>query len=437
MTSGQSLQTHPHPPAKPKHKRRKSLYRTIALRMMLLGLSVLVALGVLEVLLRVVGPAPGKPRYGDAALGFIAMPNVTESFVLPEYGGTLTMKTNNMGFHEDEDTTVAANPGTTRILVVGDSQTAGECANRETYPNLLEERLNGADGGRRFEVINAGVGRYSPYQYYVNARRLLPALKPDHLIVGLYIGNDFMDLIRQDDRPYLTRQSDGTVELRRPEFMIYADPESPPRAFALTQTATLARRALGPTFLYQMRRARMLWHTAVSARRSVANAVADIVRYMWEVKAVAGISRGFITQTLLQHVWFHRFPQTLDDALYLNRYVMTLFRELCRQNGVQLTYVILPTKLQIEPEAMQGILRQVAHYQPDYAVDRLRAFEDRLTEQTLSDSAELGITAIDLRPPMLQRGPGMPLYYPEEMHLNPTGNSVIAGILGEAVGKAQ
>jgi lysophospholipase L1-like esterase len=405
--------------------------QAVALRVLVLGVSLLMGLGLVEVTLRLAGIKPARPNYGDTFLGFVTKPNLTETFSFPEYGGLLTMKTNNMGFHEDRDTSVLKAPGVTRIVAVGDSQTAGECTNPENYPNILGAQLNGWAGHGKFEVIDAATGRYSPYQYYVKTARQLVQLKPDLLMVGLYIGNDFMDLIRQDDRPYLTREPDGKIEAHRPEFLMYEDPESSPGLLASTRVASLTNQVLGPTLLYQARRARMLWHNAANGQQSMT----DVVRYMWEVKRLTDISLGFMTQSMLQQVWFHRFPNTIENALYLNRYVMTQFKELCRNNGIQLTYVIVPTKLAVEPEDMKGVLAEVAHSNPDYTLGRLQAFEDRLTERVLRDCAELGIQAVDLRQPMRERRAGVRLYYPEEMHLNPAGNRVIAGVLFDALAR--
>jgi len=404
-------------------KRGGGWLRLVALRAGVLCLSLVVSLVMLEGLLRIVGVKSSLPRYGDAALGFVTPANFTETFVFPEYGGWLTMKTNNLGFHEDRDTSLTKAPGVTRIVVVGDSQTAGECANNENYPNILEDRLNA--GGGKFEVLNAGTGRYSPYQYYTKTTRQVLQLKPDRLIVGLYIGNDFMDLIRQDDRPYLTLEPDRTVKAHRPEFVILDDPESAPGLLESTRIVSLAKPVLGPTLLYQLRRARMLWHDAANEHHTVV----DVMRYMWEVKKLTDISLGFMTQSMLQHVWFNRFPDSLDNALYLNRYVMIQFRELCRRNGIQLAYVLIPTKLEIEPDDMRAVIGQVTRYDPAYTLERLQAFEDRLTDRVLQDCADLSIPAVDLRQPMRERRNGARLYYPEEMHLNANGNRVIAGIL--------
>lgn len=76
-----------------------------------------------------------------------------------------------------------APPGTFRIIMLGGSTVAGSRAgaNAQTIPAQLEELLNaGAPAGRRYEVINAGVGGYTAYQataYYLSSLyRYHPAL---------------------------------------------------------------------------------------------------------------------------------------------------------------------------------------------------------------------------------------------------------------------
>ena len=113
----------------------------------MLAISLSIGLGLIEIALRIVGAQPNRQQSGDALLGFVSQPNLTETFVFPEYGGPLTMKTNNMGFHEDENTAILKAPGVTRIIAIGDSQTAGECTNSENYPNILGAELNRTAGG--------------------------------------------------------------------------------------------------------------------------------------------------------------------------------------------------------------------------------------------------------------------------------------------------
>src|SRR5205823_1433580 len=90
----------------------------------------------------------------DRDLGFRLAP----SFVVD---GELI--TNALGLRE-RDLSVAKRPGTIRILCLGDSFTFGMTPLDQSWPKILERRLQRRFPGRSLEVINAGVPRYSTYQ---------------------------------------------------------------------------------------------------------------------------------------------------------------------------------------------------------------------------------------------------------------------------------
>jgi len=76
------------------------------------------------------------------------------------------------------------------VLVLGDSITFGWGVDfSQTYPKILEKRLNDTFTGRRFEVINSGVGNY-------NLRDEVSYLKyeglkysPDLIILGFFVND--------------------------------------------------------------------------------------------------------------------------------------------------------------------------------------------------------------------------------------------------------
>jgi lysophospholipase L1-like esterase len=397
--------------------------RSLAPKILALCLSLTLCLGLAELGLRLSGAPPAARPIGDALLGFGTIPNRVETFNFPEYGGMLTMKTNNLGFHDDTDTPIQKPSHTYRVAFVGDSQTAGECANHESFPHEFERLMNqSGSSATHVEVLNAGVGRYSPYQYYVKTSSQIVPLKPDHLIVGIYLGNDFMDLMRPDDRPYLTWQPDGSIRPHRPQFVMLDDPASPPSMLESLRLFGLMRQLAGPTLLYEVRRANLLLHDAAGNR----NGLLAAFRYMLEVKQLTDISLGFMTQSLLQQVWFRHFPDTLPVAFRFDRYVMAQFKALCAANGIRLTYLIVPTKLQVEPEEMGPVLAKVAAHDPSMTTAALQGFENRLADELLQAGRDLGVEVLDVRQALIERRAGRRFYNPEEMHLTPAGNRAMA-----------
>jgi lysophospholipase L1-like esterase len=107
-------------------------------------------------------------------------------------GGSFECSTNSLGLREDGDLS-AAHPDL-RILVTGDSHTDGVCENSESYANRLEASLLADRPGKTVEVLNAGTGGFSFYNYLGVLEKFLD-LAPDAFIVGVYGGNDFREVL--------------------------------------------------------------------------------------------------------------------------------------------------------------------------------------------------------------------------------------------------
>ena len=118
----------------------------------------------------------------------------TKTFVLEpgeyrsEYG--VTAHVNSAGFVGRE--LEPDGPDLWRIVAVGDSCTYGGGSDSDSYPALLDARLNLREGpGRRFEVVNAGISGLNSELALRRLRTRVLALDPD--VVTLYIGwNDLM-----------------------------------------------------------------------------------------------------------------------------------------------------------------------------------------------------------------------------------------------------
>lgn len=116
-------------------------------------------------------------------------------------------RSNNLGLR-GRDLSPQKPPGTYRVVMLGDSFTAGKgVADDETFSHLLEETLDRGEGPR-VEVLNAGVDSYAPLASYVQLREKLLPLEPDLVVLNF----DMSDLLQETSYRLLARYSaDGEI----------------------------------------------------------------------------------------------------------------------------------------------------------------------------------------------------------------------------------
>ncbi|TAJ16298.1 MAG: hypothetical protein EPO68_11350 [Planctomycetota bacterium] len=125
----------------------------------------------------------------DALRGFTRRPSASQTYSFEEHaGGSYTARTNALAMREDAEP-AEVRPDL-RVLVTGDSHTDGACENSESFANRCEALLAAADAGRTVEVLNAGNGSYSFYNYLGVLERCA-GLRPHVLVVCVYGGNDW------------------------------------------------------------------------------------------------------------------------------------------------------------------------------------------------------------------------------------------------------
>lgn len=124
------------------------------------------------------------------------VPNSSKVFVhhRANGGASVEVKINSLGFRDDEFAREPA-AGRKRIIVYGDSFVEAEFTPLErSFTKQLERHLTGA--GRGVEVINAGVVAYGPDQSALRIEAEAEELKPDLVVLAIFAGNDFGDLLR-------------------------------------------------------------------------------------------------------------------------------------------------------------------------------------------------------------------------------------------------
>lgn len=118
-------------------------------------------------------------RFGifDADLGWSLRANATSADGLTH--------TNSRGWRGQREYANVASPGQLRIVCAGDSFTfCEEVGDRESWPFLLEERLEGTA-----EVVNLGVGGYGTDQALLRFGSDYPRAKVDVVFIGLLLEN--------------------------------------------------------------------------------------------------------------------------------------------------------------------------------------------------------------------------------------------------------
>jgi hypothetical protein len=177
---------------------------------MLLCASLLVTLGILEVSLRLLYPPPLHFRYPqesydfDPDVGHVLRPR-QQTFSIDR-----RVHTNTLGLR-DHDMTPRPEPGTLRVLALGDSQTFGNGIDlAQTWPKQLERVLSSTPP-RRWEVINGGVPGTDTWQHEILLNRLLDLTQPHAVVLALYV-NDVVP--RHDPRTVDTEQRTNTWQRR-------------------------------------------------------------------------------------------------------------------------------------------------------------------------------------------------------------------------------
>jgi hypothetical protein len=176
-------------------------------------LTVLISVGVSLVVAEFVLRGFLGPRFlgiyqRDDRVLYRLIPGAERVTVLPPInGGTvIRYKINSQGFRGPE---LARSGELTRILVYGDSFIQGDFSpTGDTFTEQLKGQL-ARKTGKGVEVVNAGVAGYGPDQELRRMEAELPALKPNIVIVAIYAGNDFGDLLR--DKLYRL-SDDGSLE---------------------------------------------------------------------------------------------------------------------------------------------------------------------------------------------------------------------------------
>jgi lysophospholipase L1-like esterase len=335
------------------------------------------------VLLAVLGPVHVLEDFytPDPRFGYRMRPHAVFEFANPYHGYHATVRTNALGLRGPE-VRVPKTPGVYRILLAGDSMTAGLEVNQEETFAAGCERLLGAT--RRTEVINAGVRGYNLDNVLGFLRAEGLALEPD-LVVYVFTDNDL--ITKPAYSPASADVSRGfSLGGVRGRLMAYSH---------LTYRLELLRQQL------LLRRQR--------DRRE-------------ERAARQTLPGGLVT-------FFTHAPDDPAEPFQLTADRIAALAEMCRARGIDFMLAAAPQREEIDPHAQAWLERQLAGQLGPLDFDGERRYLDHV-------AARIGVPRIDPIPAFRAHFPDDHDYwFHRDGHLNRRGHERMAAVLAEAIEK--
>jgi hypothetical protein len=179
--------------ANPPHKR--SLLRAAAQNIGVVLFSTIFCLCAVEAVLRITTPREIMRYFfvePDYTLHHRFIPGATGRYESTEFNTSYHISSVGL---RDREFGVPKNNGVFRILMLGDSFTEGDGVEaNETFSKRLEGMLQEKFGHSRVEVVNAGVGSYSPLLEYLYLMNGGIALQPDLVILNYDLSDTFDDI---------------------------------------------------------------------------------------------------------------------------------------------------------------------------------------------------------------------------------------------------
>jgi hypothetical protein len=183
----------------------------LRVRIAVVAASIVFALLIFEVFLRVVGYTYPVFYQPDEVRGYSLWPGAEGRY---RREGAAHVSINSDGLR-DREHAKSKPAGTLRIAVVGDSYAEAFQVEREkAFWSVLETRLRGCPAlkGREVEVVNFGVSGYGTAQELLTLREKVWSYSPDVVLLAVTTNNDVLDNSRAlkvtDEIPYFRIEGD-------------------------------------------------------------------------------------------------------------------------------------------------------------------------------------------------------------------------------------
>jgi hypothetical protein len=351
------------------------------LRRVALLASILVAqFFVFEIALRTWGSSEAAPAFQglfepDPVMTYRLKPGARTRFSTEEFDTEIRI--NSAGVRDDDEIgDKAANER--RILILGDSLVLSvQVPFRQTFGELLEQRLNSGGGPVHYRVVNGGVQGFGPVQELFLMRSLLPVVRPDVIIETIFVGND------------IEEAAGGEAVL---------DGRATPTTVAVRDAMlTRLRRVVRNSMVLQVLRLRVLTATQ---RFTPSAGPPEPPLQSYAARPAPRIARGLSV--------IHRVVETMQQE--------------GRAAGARTAVMLMPARFQVN-DTDYGHLDQAVSQAGGILV------RDAASERVDDTLRDINVPRFDALPAL--RAAGADVFFLHTVHLTPRGHEVVAEALDE------
>ncbi len=336
----------------------------------------------LEAMLRAMAFLPGGSTgslVSDPDIGIVGLPGVT--------GGEVT--TNSAGFNDREPLSGGASP---KGVFVGDSFTFSATRFVDSFPHRVEVAMGGPES---FLVANLGVPSTGPQEYLAMIRKRVLPMRPEWIIVTLFIGNDLL----QAHPNYRTMIYMGEARMMPdPRHLGAAWDEYYLSRSWRKLTKGLIRALLPSRALTDGRIAACATRPETSARLSPAT---------------------FDVYTNELAIYEEPYGSLAEGGFDGLKSLVLEMAETIKAAGIRPLFVVAPSEIQLDADLRQTLLRCLGKEHGAYDFHKPQRLLDAFLDARHLDYLDLWQA--------LSRHPTIQTYLPRDTHWNPFGNDVAAG----------
>jgi hypothetical protein len=294
-------------------------------------------------------------------------------------------------------------PSTSDIVAIGDSMTYSVLvSSNNSWPSRLQKYTNK-------KTYNLGLGAYGPAQYLYLLEHKALTLKPSIIVIGLFLGNDFIDAYN------IVYKYDYWQSLRAPDFPAEKSTDikvgvdfSPAKKVRILErlrrfatSHLISYRLLSHAFANTVRRTKSLYFSASHPELTILSV--EHPRILTAFRVLKG------DRALDIH-----YPK-MKEGLRITLEAFRRMHTLCKANNVELLVALIPTKRSVFAKYIKGNSK-LKNY--DMLMQRIQNEED-MRNLIKNEFQNQNIPYVDLLPDLKNRADQGIRVYPSDAEDHP------------------